>query len=101
MAYKNSHFFPFKIIMVMNTSFTHFLTFKDFSEEMPERVTLLSFLMPSAIKFHMVQIIFHTLGTPKEATTGEASSFYKKSPNLHLFKIKLITLLFSFQNQNA
>lgn len=85
MAHKTSNFFPFKIIMVMNPSFTHFLTFKELSKEIPERVTsLLSFLMPSAIEFHMVQIIFHTLGTPEEATMGEASSFYIKCPNLHL-----------------
>lgn len=85
----------------MNSSFTHFFAFKEFSKEMPERVTLLSLLMPSAIEFHRLQIIFHILGTPKEAITGEASSFYIKCQNLHFFKITLITLLLSFQNHHA
>lgn len=83
--------------MVMNSSFTPFLTLK-FSKEMPERVTLLSSPTPSAVEFHVIQIIFHRLGTPKEAATDEASSFYTKCPNLHILKITLIILLFSFQN---
>lgn len=57
----------------MNISFIHFLTLK-FSKEMPERVTLLSSPMPSAVEFHMIQILFHRLGTPKEAATDETSS---------------------------
>lgn len=85
----------------MNMSFTHFLAFKDFSKEMPERVTSLSFLTPSAIEFHMVQIIFHTLGTPKEATVDKTSSSYIKCSNPHLLQITLIALLFSFQNHHA
>jgi len=82
MAYKISNFFPFKIMMVTNTSFTHFLAFKELSEAVPERVTLLSCLMASAIKFHMVQTIFHILGTPKKATASEAQIciFLKQHP---------------------